>query len=276
MFSLPPSSSGHNDARRRAGTCLWHPQERAIFNCARCGTPVCAECIETVHGRDVCIECARSHRRVRWMAAGVALGIFLLIVLVGALALWFQSIRKTTPQTNVLMLAKQVENDPDNDVLRMQYVGVLVRSGQLDDAIVQLARVIERNPRNVFLYERMFRLCMRARRYDDALFWIERQLKNDPNSMRWLMYQGEAYFAQGRRQEAENCWLQAYALAPSDGELALKIADLYIEDQRLADAQAILSATLIRMSDSQLRDLVVKRLGEIREAIGRQVEPDEP
>lgn len=275
-MSLPPLSSGRNEARQRAGACVWHPQERAVLSCARCAAPICAECVEIVDGRELCIECARSHRRSRWMAAGVAFGVFVFIVLAGALALWYQSARRAQRADDAAMMARQLEVDPDNDVLRMQYVGVLTREGKFDDAILQLTRVIERNPRNVFLYERMFRMCMRARRYDDALLWVERQLKNDPNSARWMMYQGEAYLAQGRRQEAEGSWLQAYAMAPSDGELAMKLADLYMEDQRLADARAILSATLERMPNGRLRDLVVARLGEIHRRMGRQEEPDEP
>ncbi len=272
----PPESGRQETARHRAGACAWHPGERAVLACARCGSPMCAECVETLGGRDLCIECARAHRRSRWKAAGLAFGLFGVLVLLGALALWKQAARRAARQEDTAMLARQVEADPDNDILRMQYVGALTRRGNLDEAIVQLARVIERNPRNALLYERMFRLCMRARRYDDALLWAERQLGNEPNSFRWLGYQGDAFLAQGRRQEAEASWLQAYALAPSDGELALKLADLYVQDQRFADAQAVLSATLERMPDGKLRDLVVLRLGEVRRQLGKEPPPDEP
>ncbi|PKN24602.1 MAG: hypothetical protein CVU65_11280, partial [Deltaproteobacteria bacterium HGW-Deltaproteobacteria-22] len=71
---------------------------------------------------------------------------------------------------------------------------------------------------------------------------------------------------------AEQSWLRAYSMAPSNGELALRLADLYVEDMRLADAQAVLAATLERIPDGRLRDLVVLKLAEIR----KQVPPASP
>ena len=59
-------------------------------------------------------------------------------------------------------------------------------------------------------------------------------------------------------------------MAPSNGELALRLADLYVEDQRVADAQAVLAATLERMPDGRLRELVVARLAELRRQLPRQ------
>ncbi|MBU1068777.1 tetratricopeptide repeat protein [Myxococcota bacterium] len=257
--------------KRRAGTCAWHPQERAVLDCARCGAAMCPDCVQTIRGRDLCVDCAHAWRRSRLMAAGVSLMLFVALGLVGVIVL-MSTFRTEKHQDQLAITERQVAADPENDVLRMQYVSLLSTAERWEEAISELGRVIQRNPKNQLLYERMVRLCMRARRFEDALSWIERQLKKDPDSVSLLFLEGEAYYGLGQKPAAEQSWLRAYSMAPSNGELALRLADLYVEDMRLADAQAVLAATLERIPDGRLRDLVVLKLAEIR----KQVPPASP
>jgi hypothetical protein len=40
--------------------CVNHPDDEAKTTCAECETPICAQCIETVDGRDLCAKCAEA------------------------------------------------------------------------------------------------------------------------------------------------------------------------------------------------------------------------
>jgi predicted Zn-dependent protease len=258
--------------KRRAGACAWHPQELAVLDCARCGVAMCPECVQTIRGRDLCVDCARAWRRTRLMAAGVSFGLFAALAAVGAL-LMLKTFHTQRHEDQLSILERQVAADPDNDVLRMQYVTLLTTAERHDEAIAELTRVIHRNPHNQLLFERMVRLCMRARRFDDALNWIERELKKDPDAVNLLFLEGEAHYGLGAKPAAERSWLRAYSLAPSNGELAMRLADLYLEDQRVADASAVLSATLERMPDGRLREMVVARLAELRRQLPQEPPP---
>ncbi len=237
-----------------------------MLDCARCGVAMCPECAHEIRGRDLCIDCSRAWRRSRLMAAAVSFGLFAIIGLIGVVVLMV-TFRTEKHEDQLAILERQVAADPENDVLRMQYVSLLSTAERWEEAITELGVVIQRNPKNPLLYERMVRLCMRARRFDDALSWIDRQLKKDPDSVNLLFLEGEAYYGLGQKPAAEHSWLRAYSMAPSNGEIALRLADLYVEDQRLADAQAVLAATLERIPDGRLRDLVVLKLAEIRKLV---------
>ncbi|PKN25604.1 MAG: hypothetical protein CVU65_08315 [Deltaproteobacteria bacterium HGW-Deltaproteobacteria-22] len=153
--------------KRRAGTCAWHPQERAVLDCARCGAAMCPDCVQTIRGRDLCVDCAHAWRRSRLMAAGVSLMLFVALGLVGVIVL-MSTFRTEKHQDQLAITERQVAADPENDVLRMQYVSLLSTAERWEEAISELGRVIQRNPKNQLLYERMVRLCMRARRFEEG------------------------------------------------------------------------------------------------------------
>lgn len=204
------------------------------------------------------------------MAAIVSFGLFLVLGLAGFLVLNHLFTEKKAPD-QLAILEKQVAADPTNDTLRMQYMSQLATAEKWDDAISELTVVMKRNPDNMLLVERMVRLCMHARRHEEALGWVERLLRRDPESTRLLLTEGEILRAMGQRAEAEQRFLRAYSLAPSDGEIALKLADLYMEDQRLHDAQAVLVATLERIPEGRLRDMVVLKIAEVRRQIKQEL-----
>ena len=243
-----------------------------MLDCARCGVAMCPECVQEIRGRDLCIDCARAWRRSRLMAATVSFGLFAVIGLIGLVVLMV-TFRTEKHEDQLTILEKQVAADPENDILRMQYVSLLSTAERWDEAITELNLVVQRNPKNPLLFERMVRLCMRARRFEDALSWIERQLKKDPDSVNLLFLEGEAYYGLQQKPAAEQSWLRAYSMAPSNGEIALRLADLYVEDQRMADAQAVLAATLERISDGKLRELVVLKLAEVRKSFNQSSPP---
>ena len=120
--------------------------------------------------------------------------------------------------------------------------GALAATGDGDRAIVAATRASDLAPGNFDFAFHAGCLLVDAERVEEAVFYLARALDIEPEHPRVLRALSAAGCARDRPDEALSLALQAAALAPADGGLAIHAGELLLRAGRIDDAMALLDS----------------------------------
>jgi tetratricopeptide (TPR) repeat protein len=127
------------------------------------------------------------------------------------------------------ILSQAVRACPDNPDARRGYAEALWNRGGQQDAISQLGQALRSHPEEATLHVRMAEMRLATGSVDAAEESAARAIRLGPKlAQGWAVY-GRVLHARQRPQEALASFQRALALAPSDREAPLHIAQLYFE-----------------------------------------------
>jgi len=120
-----------------------------------------------------------------------------------------------------------LEQEPDNDNIRLEYANTLSQAGRYDDAVKQFNYLASRRDTREQSLIGLAQAYYHAKRYTDAAAVVEIVLQQEPkNSFAWRL-KGLIYAEQRRINEAVECFKKAIELNPEDNDARIFLARAY-------------------------------------------------
>lgn len=122
--------------------------------------------------------------------------------------------------------------------VRVEYAGVCVRRGQLDDAKSNATEVLRKDANNVRAMSILSRVLMKQGKMDEAIQVMEKANGLSPANPERLIALGDAFFQKGDKVKAKGYFNEAASVAPeAAGEAKKGLAQVALSD---GDASAAL------------------------------------
>jgi len=138
------------------------------------------------------------------------------------------------------LLAAAAAAEPNRADVQARLAGALARAGNLPQAEEVLRRAIERNPNDPALQLQLGRLRLRTGAGEEALGIFDRLIARQPNSADALEGRGLALDLLDRPAEAQQAYVAARALAPSDMRIAGNLGFSLLLEGRGREARDVL------------------------------------
>jgi tetratricopeptide (TPR) repeat protein len=125
-----------------------------------------------------------------------------------------------------------------------------VQKGDLERMEPVLASFVQRDhPDKLLILEALVQGCRRTYQLPKALTYLDTWLAAQPDSVRALLWRGEALLLAGRHTDALADYRTAIQLDPQEDEARLKLAELYLVLHQPADARPHFTELLKRQPD---------------------------
>jgi tetratricopeptide (TPR) repeat protein len=156
----------------------------------------------------------------------------------------------------------QAESGPGQIAAAETLVAACERVGQTAPAIAALERALSQQPGNDWLFEKLMGLYERAgerRKQASLMLWAAERTEDPEGRFQALRQAGEIFLRERDLLSATAAFGKAIALRPGDRELSLLVADAYIADGKLSEAEEILE-TLMKKAAKDLSSVELSNL----------------
>ncbi|MCB0116891.1 MAG: tetratricopeptide repeat protein, partial [Caldilineaceae bacterium] len=172
----------------------------------------------------------------------------------------------------IALLDQGIENVPNSNQLRSFLSVVQARAGELDDALATNLAIVDRTPNDANAVRNLAILYRDLQQPDEAIKWAQNgieiaQAQNLPqveSDMHRLLI--EIYNQQGNTDQVIAQYEAMAAAAPQDVALLANLATLYIQNDRLPQAEATLQQLMTLQPDNYDYPF---RLAQIYATLGR-------